>query len=501
MGMAAHCAVAGDNPRAVHTSRGERAEVHFAIECASPHLHVTATTTGVSLDPDGYSLCIDSYPSYWDYGDDCTYTSAIAANGDMTVSLSPGVHTVQLGDVALNCTVGDDNPRTVDTRGPTDVSFVITCIGAGRVRITTAATGIDFDSDGYNVCVDRAGSDCYISTRIAANGAVTFADVIAGPYTVRIADVAPNCTVSGATARAVTVPADGAVDITFNVGCVLADGIAYSSEGKITVSRFGPYAQAIIAPGFAPAWAPDGVRLAYECGGGPDICAINSDGTGLAKLTMAGTSNHHPAWSPDGLKIAYAALYKGAPELYVMAADGFGVVRLTGGVGFLGSPAWSPDGATIAFNCLVESGNVDICILNVDGSALARITTDPARDYGAAWSPDGSTLAFATTRYGSDEIALLNVAGGGVTRIGAGLPGFWPTWSPDGTQLAFVQTQDSNCGGWDYSRHPTSGVTGSARVRGAKDCSTYDAIVVSRSDGSNVRLLTLGNQPAWRPHR
>jgi Tol biopolymer transport system component len=61
-----------------------------------------------------------------------------------------------------------------------------------------------------------------------------------------------------------------------------------------------------------------------------------------------------------------------------------------------------------------------------------------------------------------------------VIRIGAGLPGFAPTWSRDGTQLAFVQS----CDEW---------------------CSPY-MIFVASSDGTNVRSLTAGEQPAWRPH-
>ena len=82
--------------------------------------------------------------------------------------------------------------------------------------------------------------------------------------------------------------------------------------------------------------------------------------------------------------------------------------------------------------------------MNADGTGFARLTNAPGRDYGAAWKPDGSTLAFATTRYGADEIVLMNPAGGGVTRIG-GLYGFAPTWSPDGTRLAFVQ---DDCFDW-----------------------------------------------------
>jgi TolB protein len=163
-------------------------------------------------------------------------------------------------------------------------------------------------------------------------------------------------------------------------------------------------------------------------------------------------------------------------DLYTVDASGGAVVRLTQGVGFLGSATWSPDGTKIAFDCRVDAGNDDICVVNADGTGFARLTSDPARDYGAAWKPDGSTLAFATTRFGLDEIVLMSPADGSVTRIGAGLPGFEPTWSPDGTQLAFVQLYPD----------PYSG--------------PYTAIVVAHTDGSNVRTVTPGNQPAWKPH-
>jgi TolB protein len=264
------------------------------------------------------------------------------------------------------------------------------------------------------------------------------------------------------------------VDVAFAVGCVPAppaERIAFSSGGTIGVIHVDGSATQPITPGIAPAWSPDGARLAYECA--PEICAINADGSGLAQLTVNPAGNHHPTWAPDGSMIAFAATHASVVDLYVMGANGSGVVRLTQGVGFVGSPAWSPDGAKIAFDCRVDPGNDDICVVNADGTGFARLTNDPAHDDGAAWKPDGSTLAFSTTRYGADEIVLMSPAGGSVARIGAGLPGFEPTWSPDGTQLALVR---------DYGQP-----------------SGY--ILVARADGSDVRNLTAGNQPAWRPHR
>jgi hypothetical protein len=434
-------------------------------------LHVRSTTTGLSFDPDGYRLCVDPVPDPWDVGYSCTTSMRVGVNSHVTLPLGPGTHDVQLDDVAANCTVREQT--TVEAGDTTEVSFVITCVAAGAVHVTTVTTGIDVDPS-YGVCIVTSGTTCAMWSSVPPNSAVTIAGVIAGPQTVTLTDVATNCAVSGATTRAVTIPQDGTVDVAFDVGCVVAERIAFSRDGMIVVSRADASDQHVVTPGLAPAWSPNGARLAYECG--QDICAINADGTGFARLTMNGAGNHHPTWAPDGAKIAFAATH----DLYVMGANGSGAVRLTQGVGFQGSPAWSPDGTKIAFDCVVDAGNEDICSVNANGTGFARLTSDRARDFGATWRPDGSTLAFATTRYGADEIALLSVTRGSVTRIGAGLPGFEPTWSLDGTQLALVQVSVSaDCDYW---------------------CSTYDAIFVATSDGAAIRYLTAGRQPAWKPH-
>ena len=474
MGVAANCVVAGDNPLAVHAARAQTVAAPFAVACRQSALHVTTATTGVSLDADGYSLCVD-YATDWESYAGCATDGAVGVNGAVTLSVASGTHVVGLNGVAPNCTVSGDNPRTVDVGDSTDVSFVITCVATGTVHVTTATTGTDLDQS-YVVCFDPSGGGCSGYFGVGTNSTVDIPGVIAGPHTVSLTDVAGNCTVSGSTTRAVTVSQDGGtVDARFDVGCVMAERIAFSSGGTIAVilADGSDYSHGITA-GFAPAWSPNGARLAFECG--PDICAINADSTGFARLTLDAAANRHPAWSPDGLKIAFAATHDSATNLYVMAANGSGVTRLTQGVRFEGSPAWSPDGATIAFDCQVDAGNDDICSVNADGSGFVRLTSNPARDYGAAWKPDGSTLAFATTRYGGDEIALWNLASGSATRIGAGLPGFAPTWSPDGSHLVFVVNQ--GCDDW---------------------CIPY-AIFVATADGAVVRLLAAGETPAWRPH-
>ena len=195
-----------------------------------------------------------------------------------------------------------------------------------------------------------------------------------------------------------------------------------------------------------PTWSPDGSSIAFSRSS--DIHVIPAAGGSPVNLTNHPSIDSSPAWSPDGHRIVFASNRDGPLALYLMNADGSGISRLTGNLVTAGGPAWSPDGSAIAFNCIIESGNYDVCTVTVDGSTLTRLTTAPGRDSDAAWSPDGGTIAFATERYGTTsftddgeawfvaEIALMNADGSGVRQLRAGTAAEYPSWSPDGVRIA-----------------------------------------------------------------
>src|SRR5262249_52139071 len=153
-------------------------------------------------------------------------------------------------------------------------------------------------------------------------------------------------------------------------------------------------------------------------------------------ITSTWAHDSTPAWSPDGAKIAFVSDRDGQPELYVMKPDGTEQVRLTNGVGFMAArPAWSPDGVKIAFNCMIESGNSDICVVDADGTLSARLTTDPGADEGPSWSPDGTKIAFTCTiESGNSDICVINADGTLLARLTTD-PAVdrGPAWSPNGT--------------------------------------------------------------------
>jgi hypothetical protein len=96
----------------------------------------------------------------------------------------------------------------------------------------------------------------------------------------------------------------------------------------------------------APAWSPDGSRIAYENDyqfGPAEIFVMNADGSGQLRLTNDFHSDRHPTWSPDGKSIAFASDRAGTSAVYLMSPDGTGQARATSGTASENAPAWQPD--------------------------------------------------------------------------------------------------------------------------------------------------------------
>jgi Tol biopolymer transport system component len=236
----------------------------------------------------------------------------------------------------------------------------------------------------------------------------------------------------------------------------------------------------------APAWSPDGRRLAFERRAGPltngqcacdiDVFVMNADGSGQQNLTRHPVLDTHPVWSPDGQKLAFVR-YR---DVWVVDADGSGQRRLTLNREGDRSPAWSPDGKRIAFVSF-HGRNWEVHVMNADGSGHRNLTRNRAQDYGPTWSPNGRKIAFVRTRnssrlHGYDwELYVMNADGSGQRKLARTAPQLVaPAWSPDGRKLLFVSNRTGN-----------------------------PEIYVIGADGSGQRRLTrnpaIDSAPAWSP--
>ncbi|MBI3250188.1 MAG: PD40 domain-containing protein [Deltaproteobacteria bacterium] len=197
-----------------------------------------------------------------------------------------------------------------------------------------------------------------------------------------------------------------------------------------------------------PVWSPDGTRIAFAStrDGSGDIYIMNADGSNMNRLTTGGNKGNPPTWSPDGSRLAYASTQDGNFEIYAINANGTGAVRLTNHPQKDDFPTWSPDGTRIAFHSTRDGSTAEIYVMNVDGTGVTRLTSNTADDVFPKWSPDGTRIVYRSETDGNAEIYTMNPDGSGGKRLTFRPFGFdtYPAWSPDGRQITFVSDQDGN---------------------------------------------------------
>src|SRR5204863_128768 len=120
-GVAGNCTVTGGTSRTVTVPAGGPATASVAVTCATPGgaLNVTTSTSGGSPDPNGYTFTVDGGTP-----------QAIGLNQTIPLTgVTATSHTVQLGDVASNCTVTGGTSRTVTVPAGSSVtaSFAVSC--------------------------------------------------------------------------------------------------------------------------------------------------------------------------------------------------------------------------------------------------------------------------------------------------------------------------------------------------------------------------------------
>lgn len=195
-------------------------------------------------------------------------------------------------------------------------------------------------------------------------------------------------------------------------------------ERLITSRLDGSGQKLLFAPGepvWRPQWSADGEWIV--CAVGPtfakpsavvDIWKIRRDGSRKVNLTGgAAANNGFPYFSPDGRKIVFRSGRDGNHEIYLMNSDGSGVRRLTDNEATDTMPSFSPDGREIAFTSN-RGGDYEIYTLKIDAEGkpgeLRRITNSPGFDTHPVYSPDGKWLVFTSARGGlNDEEPLLTI--------------------------------------------------------------------------------------------
>jgi Tol biopolymer transport system component len=189
-----------------------------------------------------------------------------------------------------------------------------------------------------------------------------------------------------------------------------------------------------------PSFSPDGTRIVFLRAGsqGCTIVTVPVSG-GLPTDLAPSASCGAPAWSPDGSRIADIVLDPATNAISVRQIDSTTGQTLetipaatwpSRTAGAL-SLAWSPDGTRIAF-----AGKDGIYLLPVSPPAAADLAIPMAGAAHPSFSPDGSQIAFdvPVASTGTQTALMVANSNGSGARVLSTLPlrqSGYPAWQPD----------------------------------------------------------------------
>lgn len=286
-----------------------------------------------------------------------------------------------------------------------------------------------------------------------------------------------------------------------------------------------------------PAVSPDGTRIAFAVRSvdlerdryRTAVWLVAADGAGAARrLTGSEHGDSAPAWSPDGTRLAVVTGRDGGGSaLRVLPVDAPGEpVVLCERPEAITEPAWSPDGSRIAFVSRERTARwrdgddersrgprrvdrlfarldgegwivdrpASVFVVDADGVGAPRVVAGgPYEHSGPAWSPDGRTLAVAAAR--APDWDLHPLAGIHLVDVDAADPAprllstsgadhAMPAFSPDGTRIATLSADE----------HLASPAHGYPTVI---DVATGAEHVLARSLDRQCRPFPAARAPVW----
>ena len=409
-------------------------------------LLVTVITTGGGPDVDGYHLIVDQGAPI-----------VVALSDEVSLTLAPGSHTIEIANVAANCAVSGTNSRVakVTSSGTTAVTFAVFCPIPGTIRVSTTTTGPSPDPDGYLVSLDGAPRG-----PLGQQEVLDITPIHPGNYILRLSSIAGNCSISEGTSRYVTVAEAQVSTVLFAVTCspriddtpgeklVVASRDYGDDDYNLYIMEVdGSSSQRLtdnVGDEFNPEISPDGNRILFLTWtqGGRSLRVL--DRVSLLVTVLPTKEVDRAIWSPDGSRIAFVR----RGRLFRMRSDGSEESALTFGTDDH-DPYWSPDGARIVF-----TRSLRVFLVNADGSGLRQVSDEPR--LAGPWSPDGRSILLTRVQesceysyyycyyYGpgwiNSDLVVFDVASGAETDLTQtpATPEWSPVWAADGQRVFFL---------------------------------------------------------------
>lgn len=208
-------------------------------------------------------------------------------------------------------------------------------------------------------------------------------------------------------------------------------------------------------------WSRDGLRLAFavdDPDGTRDVWISDWDGSNaelLVDCVAPCRDADFPAWAPDGLRIAFMRIdnvdgHNPGSKLQVIAVVTGEITTLAGteGAEYAGEPRWSPDGRSLValITRYIDDGNDTqtttgsaIAVVGLDDvtPAFRPITTFESGSSYANWHPTDAVILFAAGE--PSDLFTIRPDGTALTRLTYQQPGdvqlLMPAYRPDGSGI------------------------------------------------------------------
>jgi Tol biopolymer transport system component len=342
---------------------------------------------------------------------------------------------------------------TITNHGPTSpvTATIINVFSPTQTLVSASEPGCAASSEGVLTCtVTNVSTTTPHKLTLTTAIPLCYSGVVTNTATVTGTDniINTNPDNQAVVEQPITLPFPGSAWIVY----VQSNDQRHDLVGTVT-STAPPLTANLQAHAAAPAWSPDGGKLAffgeegiselggvYEQGNGVWVMDIVNGQGQNPRLIVAQAHVKNMVWSSDGTKLAFEV---GPPDrtheiMVVDPRDGHQISRYSGQ-----QPAWSPDSQKIVFK-----GCVDGCGLwqvNFDGSGAEQLTFGDSDSY-PAWSPTGQFLVFTSARDGNWDLCRLQRADDQLVRL-TDRPGtdITPVFGPCGQNI-YVRTD--HYGGW-----------------------------------------------------